>query len=200
MVYGLPPFYSTNVDEMYQGILHKPLKLKSTVSVEMRSFLSKILEKNPENRLGHAADGWSQIQNHSFFRQINFSDLLLKKYRPDFIPAVVSFSSSWLAIFRRHDKNVSGKWLHYNWEKSQMMIVLNGYLTLKVWLEKHYTKRYYPDVFMIFFSKEMLTSDWSMTIFWLGKPNGWQVYRQGIYKFTCYEFDKQNETRLHSKK
>merc|ERR1711953_1658952 len=65
-----------------------PLKLKSTVSVEMRSFLSKILEKNPENRLGHAPDGWQQIQNHSFFRQINFSDLLLKKYRPDFIPAV----------------------------------------------------------------------------------------------------------------
>merc|ERR1711953_1611752 len=60
-----------------------PLKLKSTVSVEMRSFLSKILEKNPENRLGHAPDGWQQIQNHSFFRQINFSDLLLKKYRPD---------------------------------------------------------------------------------------------------------------------
>ena len=90
MVYGLPPFYSTHVDEMYQGILHKPLKLKSTVSVEMRSFLSKILEKNPENRLGHAPDGWQQIQNHSFFRQINFSDLLLKKYRPDFIPAVVS--------------------------------------------------------------------------------------------------------------
>lgn len=88
MVYGLPPFYSTHVDEMYQGILHKPLKLKSTVSVEMRSFLSKILEKNPENRLGHAPDGWQQIQNHSFFRQINFSDLLLKKYRPDFIPAV----------------------------------------------------------------------------------------------------------------
>ena len=93
MVYGLPPFYSTNVDEMYQGILHKPLKLKSSVSVEMRAFLSKILEKNPLNRLGHAVDGWSQIQNHDFFRSINFSDLLLKKYRPDFIPHVVSFYS-----------------------------------------------------------------------------------------------------------
>lgn len=88
MVYGLPPFYSTNVDEMYQGILHKPLKLKSTVSVEMRSFLSKILEKNPTARLGHAVDGWSQIQAHAFFRQINFEDLLLKKYRPEFIPHV----------------------------------------------------------------------------------------------------------------
>ena len=93
MVYGLPPFYSTNVDEMYQGILHKPLKLKSTVSVEMRSFLSKILEKNPTARLGHAVDGWSQIQAHAFFRQINFEDLLLKKYRPEFIPHVVSLLS-----------------------------------------------------------------------------------------------------------
>ena len=114
MVYGLPPFYSTHVDEMYQGILHKLLKLKSTVSVEMRSFLSKILEKNPENRLGHAPDGWQQIQNHSFFRQINFSDLLLKKYRPDFIPAVVSllvffFEKLTSHFFGKLSKNVSGK-------------------------------------------------------------------------------------------
>ena len=121
MVYGLPPFYSTHVDEMYQGILHKPLKLKSTVSVEMRSFLSKILEKNPENRLGHAPDGWQQIQNHSFFRQINFSDLLLKKYRPDFIPAVVSgilvfsrnrqviFSGSCRKMFRENDFTIIEK-------------------------------------------------------------------------------------------
>ena len=137
MVYGLPPFYSTHVDEMYQGILHKPLKLKSTVSVEMRSFLTKILEKNPKNRLGHAPNGWQQIQNHSFFRQINFSDLLLKKYRPDFIPAVVSgflvfsrnrqviFSGSCRKMFRENDFTIIEK-------KSQMMIVLNGYLTLKV--------------------------------------------------------------------
>ena len=53
-------------------------------------------------------------------------------------------------FFGKLSKNVSGKWLHYNWEKSQMMIVLNGYLTLKVWLEKHYTKRYYPDDVIIF--------------------------------------------------
>ena len=166
MVYGLPPFYSTHVDEMYQGILHKPLKLKSTVSVEMRSFLSKILEKNPENRLGHAPDGWQQIQNHSFFRQINFSDLLLKKYRPDFIPAVVSllvFSRNWQVIFsgscrkmfRENDFTIIEK-------KSQMMIVLNGYLTSKVWLEKHYTKRYYPDDIIIFPKKfySILIGQW----------------------------------------
>ena len=143
-----------------------PLKLKSTVSVEMRSFLSKILEKNPENRLGHAPDGWQQIQNHSFFRQINFSDLLLKKYRPDFIPAVVSllvFSRNWQVIFsgscrkmfRENDFTIIEK-------KSQMMIVLNGYLTSKVWLEKHYTKRYYPDDVIIFPKKiySILIGQW----------------------------------------
>lgn len=87
MVYGLPPFYSTDVDVMYQGILHKPLKLKQTVSVEMRSFLFQVLDKNPENRLGNSSDGFRQIKNHQFFQSINFDDLLLKKYRPDFVPA-----------------------------------------------------------------------------------------------------------------
>ena len=32
MVYGLPPFYSRAVDEMYRGILYKPLKLPTSVS------------------------------------------------------------------------------------------------------------------------------------------------------------------------
>ena len=56
----------------------------------MRSFLFQVLEKNPENRLGNSSDGFRQIKHHQFFQSINFDDLLLKKYRPEFVPAAVS--------------------------------------------------------------------------------------------------------------
>ena len=39
MVYGLPPFYSRNTDEMYQGILYKPLKLNSSISLVIIIFI-----------------------------------------------------------------------------------------------------------------------------------------------------------------
>lgn len=88
MVYGLPPFYSRNTDEMYQGILYKPLRLNSSVSLDMRDFLTLMLQKNPKHRLGHTEDDWEQVRAHKFFREINFDHLLSKKIRPAFIPNV----------------------------------------------------------------------------------------------------------------
>jgi serine/threonine protein kinase len=42
MLYGLPPFYSRNTSEMYLNILHKPLKLKATVSESAQNILAKV--------------------------------------------------------------------------------------------------------------------------------------------------------------
>jgi len=42
MLYGLPPFYSRNTSEMYYNILHKPLKLRSTVSENAQNILAHV--------------------------------------------------------------------------------------------------------------------------------------------------------------
>lgn len=86
MVYGLPPFYSRAVDEMYRGILYKPLKLPTSVSSEMRDFLQQVLQKNPKERLGHGESDWEEIKCHKFFRDISWEKLHAKKIPPPFIP------------------------------------------------------------------------------------------------------------------
>lgn len=51
-----PPFYSRDVSEMYDGILHKPLPLPLGRSEAICSLLVGLLQKDQHRRLGAIAD------------------------------------------------------------------------------------------------------------------------------------------------
>lgn len=51
-----PPFYSRDVGEMYDGILHKPLPLPAGKSEAVNSLLVGLLQKDQHRRLGAIAD------------------------------------------------------------------------------------------------------------------------------------------------
>uniref|UniRef100_A0A915PHI1 Protein kinase domain-containing protein n=1 Tax=Meloidogyne floridensis TaxID=298350 RepID=A0A915PHI1_9BILA len=52
MLFGLPPFYSKNQQEMYQKIINQQLIIPSNISLSARNFLQRILRKNRFERLG----------------------------------------------------------------------------------------------------------------------------------------------------
>ncbi|XP_068591965.1 serine/threonine-protein kinase Sgk2b isoform X1 [Cebidichthys violaceus] len=87
MLYGLPPFYSRSKAEMFENILHAPLKVRSGGSQDACSLLEGLLERDVSKRLGGSHD-LVELQEHSFFASINWDDLLAKKVRPPFIPKV----------------------------------------------------------------------------------------------------------------
>ena len=88
LMYGLPPFYSRDIHEMYDNILHKPLKLKPTVSAAARSILEALLQKDKHRRLGAGLDGSKAVKHHEFFRFIKWDLLEQKKMEPPFNPNV----------------------------------------------------------------------------------------------------------------
>ena len=79
-------------------------------------------------------------------------------------------------FFGKLSKNVSGKWLHYNWEKKsnddriewisdfESLIRETLHKAILSWWRHHFSE------------KILLDFDWSVTVFSLGKPNRWQVY------------------------
>ncbi|XP_065176771.1 serine/threonine-protein kinase Sgk2-like [Sycon ciliatum] len=88
MIYGLPPFYSRNVAEMYDGILHKPLKLRQAgMGNEGRLILDQLLQKDPKKRLGSNHDA-NDIMTHNFFHNISWVDLYDRKILPPWNPRV----------------------------------------------------------------------------------------------------------------
>lgn len=88
MLTGLPPFYDEEVDEMYKKILHQELTFPPEVSPTARMLLMRLLERDPEKRLG--SNGASEIRNHEFFSDINWHKLMARKVKPLFKPQVKS--------------------------------------------------------------------------------------------------------------
>uniref|UniRef100_A0AAY5KYI6 Serum/glucocorticoid regulated kinase 2a n=1 Tax=Esox lucius TaxID=8010 RepID=A0AAY5KYI6_ESOLU len=82
-----PPFYSRDVSEMYDGILHKPLPLPPGKSDAVCSLLRGLLQKDQHRRLGAIAD-FLEIKNHVFFSSINWDDLYHKRITPPYNPNV----------------------------------------------------------------------------------------------------------------
>jgi len=84
MLTGLPPFYSTDVQEMYRKIMTDKLKFPSTMSENAKSLLEGLLQRDLDQRLKDP----SKIKDHAFFATTNWEDLYYKKVKPSFIPDV----------------------------------------------------------------------------------------------------------------
>ncbi|KAJ0000391.1 hypothetical protein NQD34_012233 [Periophthalmus magnuspinnatus] len=87
MLFSLPPFYSQNKANMFENILHAPLKVPSGASESARSLLEGLLDRDVTTRLGEISD-MAELQEHPFFAAINWDNLLAKKIKPPFIPNV----------------------------------------------------------------------------------------------------------------
>ena len=89
-VTGSPPFYSKNVDKMYNNILKEELHFPEGIplSKELKSLLNALLEKNPEERIGFK-HGIKEILSHPWCTQIKIMDVFHKRLRaplhPDYI-------------------------------------------------------------------------------------------------------------------
>lgn len=90
MLYGLPPFYSRNMQEMYTSIINSPLIFKRHATADAKDLLIGLLQKNPEKRLGTGHEDFDEIKKHVFFQSINWDDLLNKRIEPPFKPQVAN--------------------------------------------------------------------------------------------------------------
>ena len=93
MIVGFPPFYTGNSNnlKMYELIKKKPVyfpdptRHKIKMSDNCKDFISKLLEKDPANRLG-TRGGIEEVMSHPFFSDLNLDDLVNKRIDPPFKP------------------------------------------------------------------------------------------------------------------
>ena len=92
MICGIPPFYLQDVNKMYFLIKNeKTIKFdkKFLVSKDAKDVITKLLEKNVEDRLcSHF--GIEEIKKHPFFKSIDFDAILRKEVEAPFIPRINS--------------------------------------------------------------------------------------------------------------
>lgn len=84
---GIPPFYSQNVNEMYNKIQHGVLRFPPFLSEDCKAMIVGLLNRDPQKRLGSHND-FEDIRTHAFFKPIDWDKLMKKDIETSYKPRV----------------------------------------------------------------------------------------------------------------
>ncbi|XP_029941000.1 serine/threonine-protein kinase N2 isoform X2 [Salarias fasciatus] len=90
MLVGESPFPGDDEEEVFDSIVNDDVRYPSFLSPESVSLIQKLLQKDPDLRLGAGKDDASEIKRHRFFQGMNWEALLAKKVKPPFLPVIRS--------------------------------------------------------------------------------------------------------------
>lgn len=87
MLYGITPFYSSNVQNMYKKIVREPVMFNPhvTISNDAKDLIKKLLIKDQKVRLGSQADSL-EVMSHPWFTDIDFTKLITRQIEAPFKP------------------------------------------------------------------------------------------------------------------
>ena len=131
LLYGNTPFFNLDKNRMYDLIITGSISYPKFIEIEgeetprnykvsedAKNIISKLLEKDPNNRLGK--NGLKEIQKHPFFNSINFEDLKKKKVKCPFKPEIITEDSELTKNFDEEYLNLDieespvGEWVKDN--------------------------------------------------------------------------------------
>ncbi|XP_076139707.1 serine/threonine-protein kinase N2 isoform X2 [Alosa pseudoharengus] len=88
MLVGESPFPGDDEEEVFDSIVNDDVRYPRFLSPESVSIIQKLLQKNPERRLGAGEQDAQEVKTHRFFQGIDWEALLAKKVKPPFLPSI----------------------------------------------------------------------------------------------------------------
>ena len=83
MLVGLPPHYNEDKMQMYKDITMKVPVIPRVLPDDARDILERLLQIQPENRLGMGPEGIEEIKRHDFFKEIDWTAVSRKAPQPN---------------------------------------------------------------------------------------------------------------------
>mmetsp|Transcript_1609 Transcript_1609/g.1923 ORF Transcript_1609/g.1923 Transcript_1609/m.1923 type:complete len:203 (+) Transcript_1609:402-1010(+) len=91
MMTGLPPWYTTDREKLYQRLRSAPLQIPSYFSAQVSDCIAGLLQRDPRRRLG--VRGKRAVMAHDFFRGLDFRDVIHRRVQAPIPPC-----EGWRAI------------------------------------------------------------------------------------------------------
>ncbi|RXN10367.1 serine threonine- kinase N2-like isoform X1 [Labeo rohita] len=88
MLVGESPFPGDDEEEVFDSIVNDEVRYPRFLSPESVSIIQKLLQKNPEKRLGAGEQDANEVKRHRFFQGIDWEALLAKRVKPPFVPSI----------------------------------------------------------------------------------------------------------------
>jgi serine/threonine protein kinase len=82
MIVGIPPYYSSNKDQLYKNIQTAPLKIPISLSPDAKTLIIGLLNRNPTKRLGSGKEDSTEIKKHPWFKSIDWDLASDRKLTP----------------------------------------------------------------------------------------------------------------------
>ncbi|KAH7819187.1 putative serine/threonine kinase [Monocercomonoides exilis] len=86
MLTGFPPFFHENTNEMFKRILYQQLQIPAELPRDAQDILIRLLDRDPQRRLGGGIRDAADVKAHPFFASIDWEALFHKQITPPFIP------------------------------------------------------------------------------------------------------------------
>ncbi|CAD8140399.1 unnamed protein product [Paramecium octaurelia] len=114
MLFGMPPYYSHNREELFENIKNKQLRFpQNNLSKEALSFIQQLLERNPSKRLGAKKDS-EEVKAHPWFSGFNWDDVMNKKL-PVPSPSIMNQANQTLQVNFDEDSQIQQRKAIDNW-------------------------------------------------------------------------------------
>ncbi|KAM9440883.1 serine/threonine-protein kinase N2 isoform 1-T1 [Clarias gariepinus] len=88
MLVGESPFPGDDEEEVFDSIVNDEVRYPRFLSPESVSIIQKLLQKNPEKRLGAGEQDANEVKRHRFFQGVDWEALLAKRVKPPFMPSI----------------------------------------------------------------------------------------------------------------
>lgn len=86
MLTGLPPFYVQDRRATYRNIMTAQVTFPKSISPRAQDLLIRLLEKEPNRRLGGSYRDSCDVKEHPWFSDINWEAMFNKSVSPPYIP------------------------------------------------------------------------------------------------------------------
>lgn len=113
MIVGIPPYYSSNKEQLFKNIQTAPLKIPLTLSADAKSLIVGLLSRNPTKRLGSGKGDAAEIKVHPWFKGLDWNLVMkrgLKPPKPTIRPIPTSHISPDIFLDSNPDDNKIKDW------------------------------------------------------------------------------------------
>jgi len=83
---GTNPFDAKDFDSVLNNILHSQIIVPEYVPRDGKELIEALLQRNPQKRMCFGLTGSAEIQNHPFYKTIDWKKLMVKQVKAPFIP------------------------------------------------------------------------------------------------------------------
>ena len=85
---GDSPFDAEDDDDLMDEICNKDVKYPKKLDKDAKSWIQRLLDRSPEDRIGSGANGKADCQKHPFFKGMNWGKMEKLQVPPPYVPKI----------------------------------------------------------------------------------------------------------------